>query len=286
MRRNYSPKELPISMKTPRKILLLMMLGIVGSNAWAQIPGANIPPRSDDHFQRNLVVNRIDLDEKMNQAIISTQDPALYGQAQYGQTQGLIIALLQGLKRGQFLAYDSDNLGNALTYEEVALMGEKINGEELINDTYDPEYAFEPEENGGELDEQAGSGASSNPFSFEVSPFETAIEFIENRIFDKNRSAEIYDIQYIRLVWVDPGETLPDKNFICFKFSDVLETLEDTQWKNRFNDAEYRNLREVFEMRLFNGFITHVSGRGVRTIEESAFRQRQMLDFEHQLWSF
>lgn len=121
---------------------------------------------------------------------------------------------------------------------------------------------------------------------FSYAAYETALEFIEDRIFDKNRSDMIYDIQFLRLVWVDPGETLPDKNFVCFRYADVLETLEDTQWKNKFNDAEYRNMREIFELRLFSSYIINVSGRGVRTLAESDFRRNQLVEFEHHLWCY
>lgn len=83
-----------------------------------------------------------------------------------------------------------------------------------------------------------------------------------------------------------PGETLPDDNFICLKFSDVLETLEATQWKNAFNDAEDRNMREVFEERIFNSFVLNVSDHGSRTLNDAEYQRNKMLDFEHNLWSY
>jgi hypothetical protein len=285
-------------MKNFKQLLLLSAMLLVAGSGWAQIPGTNIPPREDDHFQRWLIVNRIDLDEKINQPIVATQDPALYGDSRYGETQGLITALVNGLKSGKYLAYDSDSLNKSLTYEDVVTMAQRINGEEeeIFEDPFgdDPwgegEYEISEEENGssGEfsLFEGDSDPGEDNPYGFSLAPFESALEFIEARIFDKNRSDIVNDVQYIRLVWVDPGETLPDKNFICLKFADVLETLEDTQWKNKFNDAENRNLREVFEMRMFSSFVTNVSGRGVRTLEESDYRRNQLVEFEHHLWSF
>lgn len=290
-------------MKKFKHFLLLSATLLVAGTSWAQIPGTNIPPREDDHFQRWLVVNRIDMDEKINQPIVATQNPGLYAESRYGETQGLITALVNGLKSGKYLAYDADSLNKTLTYEDVVTLAQRINGEEeeIIEDPFgedpfgdDPWYEGESEymesenESSGEfsLFEGDSDPSEDNPYGFSLAPFETALEFIEARIFDKNRSAIVNDVQYIRLVWVDPGETLPDKNFICLKYADVLETLEDTQWKNKFNDAENRNLREVFEMRMFSGFVTNVSGRGVRTLEESDFRRNQLVEFEHHLWSY
>lgn len=285
----------------------ILALGLLGGPLLAQIPGTNIPPRTDDHFQRNLVVNRIDLDEKINRPLVATTEAALYNGSRYQETNGLIKALVNGLKSGKYLAYDPDNLSKSMTYEEVF---EKAQQKEGVEDPYqggeDPEYdpwieeesavdEYGLEESGTAVTGGSGSattaswatgGGQVEGQDFQLAPFESVIEFIENRIFDKNRSAEIYDIQYIRLVWVDPGETLPDDNFICLKFSDVLETLEATQWKNAFNDAEDRNMREVFEERIFNSFVLNVSGHGSRTLNDAEYQRNKMLDFEHNLWSY
>lgn len=285
-----------------------MAAAMACTTAFAQIPGHDIPPRKDDHFQRNLVVNRIDMNEKINQPLVMVQSPSLYGESDYAETNGLVAALFNGLKSGKYLAYDPDSLNKALTYEDVVASIQKLNGEGT------PEWEEFPDEgewiegeewmeDGEWIEDGAGDdgegdvfpgGSGDDIFSstddgegdFDISPFESIIEFLEGRIFDKNRSALVHDIQYIRFVWVDPGEVLPDKNVICFKYSEVLETLEQTQWTNKFNDAENRNMREIFEERIFNGFVTSVSGKGVRTLEEADFRRNQMLDFEHHLWSY
>lgn len=275
------------------KHLTLILIALLATiEVSAQIPGHDVPPRKDDHFQRQLVVNRIDLNEKLNRPIVAETDPSLYADADHGETNGLIVALFRGLQSGKYLAYDADSLNKSLTYEDVTALLEQINGNEETEWETDEPYDIDPETivdldlDEGDydiFDEEANGGDSDQP---ELYPFETVVEFIEHRIFDKNRSAEVYDIQYIRLVWVDPGETLPDDNFVCFKFADVLDVLEDTQWQNRFNDAEHRNLREVFETRMFHGYITNVSGRGVRTLPEADHRRNQLLDFEHHLWSY
>ncbi len=279
------------------KRFFFFALAIVATGTlFAQIPGHDIPPRRDDHFQRKLVVNRIDLNEKVNLPIVATQSPALYGSPEYAETNGLIVALFNGLQSGKYLAYDPDSLNKSLTYEDVMAQCQRINGEvdsgwdEFPEDEgpWDPEsdLMIDEETGEGDVDIFFTDGEEAVGESFDYSPYESVVEFIEGRIFDKNRSSEVHDLQYVRLVWVDPGETLPDQNVVCFRYADLLDVLEETQWTNRHNDAEHRNMREVFENRLFHGFITDISGDGIRTLAESDFRRNQLLEFEHHLWSF
>ena len=281
----------------------ILALGLLAAGSLAaQIPGTNIPPRVDDHFQRNLVINRIDLGEKVNTPLVSTTDPGLYGTSRYQETNGLVQALVNGLKSGKYLAYDPDNLAKALTYEEVvdkAQSKEFKDEPDLEDPDNDSEIWFEGDqdiEDSGledgvyeESGQALGGGGNSNQVEgvdFSIAPFESVVEFIENRIYDKNRSDLVNDIQYIRLVWVDPGEVLPDDNFICLKFSDVLETLEATQWKNAYNDAEDRNMREIFEERIFNSIVLNVSGHGSRTLNDAEFQRNKLVESEHNLYSY
>lgn len=285
-----------------------LVLGGVATQLFAQLEGTRIPPRVEDHFWRRKVVNRIDLSEKINEPLITVESSAMYANPAFGETQGIIVALVNGLKSGKYLAYDPDSLNKSLTYDEVVEKAKQIEGNFAEEDEWgddeggfddfesdgdfedfgEDEFGFEDDfdmgdDGGSEGDDLAGGSPDGD---FAVAPYESILEFIEDRIFDKNRSDMVYDLQYLRLVWVDPGETLPDKNFICLKYEDVLETLENTQWKNKFNDAEYRNCREIFDLRLFNSYILNVSGRGVRTLEESDFRRNQLVEFEHHLWSY
>ena len=281
----------------------IFALGLLAASTLsAQIPGTNTPPRVDDHFQRNLVINRIDLTEKINAPLVATTDGGIYANSRYPETNGLIQALVNGLKSGKYLAYDPDNLTRSLTYEDVVVKAQSKTGDVEIEDpSEDPEiwmeeegdYPLEGDELNGEVNgtvqwQQGGTpnGGGADDEDFSLAPFETVLEFIENRIYDKNRSDLVNEIQYIRMVWVDPGEVLPDDNFICLKFSDVLETLEATQWKNAFNDAEDRNMREIFEERIFNSIVLNVSGHGSRTLNDAEFQRNKLVEFEHNLYSY
>ncbi len=281
------------------------------------LQASRIPPRVEDHFWRRKVLHRIDLGEKVNEPLL-LGEPALgplYGPQtyDYGERKGVVSALLNGLKSGKYLAYQEDSLHKSMTYDDVKAIYTKITEGGSGGDDWDTEeggmddfeagddfesdeFAEEGDDMGEEEDDldlegdtdPSDEGAKSTVASGEIEPtaFESVLEIIEDRIFDKNRSDMVFDIQYIRLVWVDPAETQPDKNFVCFKYSDVLETLEDTQWKNQYNDAEYRNLREIFELRLFNSDIFSVSGRGAKDLAEAEYRRDQLVEFEHNLWNY
>jgi hypothetical protein len=295
-----------------KKVALLAFFALISgiaSDVFAQIPGTRIPPRVEDHFWRRKVVNRIDLTEKINEPLTAVEDPAIYQfgaqnyyDGSYGERAGVVVSLINGLKSGKYLAYHPDSLTKALTYDEVVKIANQIQGSGAADDGMDESSdEFDDFDAGGDFEgddapedtEGDDLEGDTDPTTeaavegdFKVSDFESVLEFIEDRIFDKNRSDMVYDIQYLRLVWVDPAETIPDKNFICFKYSDIIGTLENTQWKNKYNDAEYRNMREIFELRMFNSIVTNVSGRGVPTLSISEFRRNQLVEFEHHLWCY
>lgn len=277
---------------------------------------AQFPPRPEDHFWRRKVVNRIDLGEKINAPLIKRESP-FYTDGQYAEKEGLVMALFNGLKAGKYNAYQHDSLSKPMSYEEVLRRIQEIEGSLSGEGDFDSEYGLEEGDGGGGFDDFGGEdetdwGFADDEFAtedfsddlggdpllddtglgggnfgdFDPAPFENVIQFVENRIFDKNRSDMVYDIEFIEIIWTDPGEALPEKVLCTFRYDEVLETLDNTQWKNRFNDAEYKTLREVFELRLFHSYIINVSGVGVRTLEEAESRRQQLVEFEHHLWSY
>ncbi len=281
---------------------------------------AQMVTRPDDHFYRQKVVNRIDLREKMNAPLIKRENKFYTDNSQFSEKEGLVMALFNGLKEGKYVAYHPDSLTTPLSYDQVLERIRGFEGALTGTDGFDDGFG------GGFDEEGAGDGATStdDPFfgegdgfggfdeglgdeggfdmvdgddlgvapvavgggDFDPAPFENVIQFVEDRVFDKVRSAMIYDIQYIEIIWTDPGETLPEKALCAFRYADVLETLDNAQWKNRFNDAEYKTLREVFELRMFHSFMTVVSGTGIRTLEEAEYRRQKMVEYEHHLWSY
>lgn len=282
--------------------------------------------RVDDHFWRRKVVNRIDLTEKINFPLIKREhnfydDESQYN-SQYTEKKGLIVALFNGLKQGKYVAYKSDSINVSLGYDGVMELIQEINGSVGADDLWgDTEEDGGFDDFGGEEDEGDdwgfgdsgddegddwgfGDDGGDDEFGtleeegddlgepevpveeFDPEPFENVIHFVEDRIFDKTRSDMVYDIQLLEIIWTDPAGILPEKSLCVFRYNEVLETLENAQWKNRFNDAQYKTLREIFELRLFHSYIMNVSGVGVIDLNESEQRRQQLVEFEHHLWSY
>lgn len=249
--------------------------------------------RPEDHFYRRKVVNRIDLREKMNRPIVYQQS-SYYG-TNGTQGTGLVASLIEGLKQGTFVAYDPDDLTRVMSYDEVLERMKEFEGQ--LSSSEEEMWTLEEEAPGllpddGFLTDDLSGGLSPEPWvpdpnaEPELAPYENVVQLVEDRIFDKARGEMVYRPELFQLIWTDPGESLPEKYLACFRYSEVAETLEEVPWQNRFNDAEMRNLREVFEMRMFHGYIIEVSGQGVRSLPEAEFRRQQLVAFEHHLWSY
>ncbi len=277
---------------------------------------AQFPPRVEDHFWRKKVVLTIDLREKLNAMLESGQqgyglytnystDP-ITDKSPYANRQGIIVALMKGFKDGKFVGYSPKNLSQQVSFEEFDSRSRRIEagaggggeegggdmggGDEFGGDEFGGDEFATDDLGGGVEDAPATTDAPATPSAEQGFPYlkyyRTKLRVIEDRIFDKNRSDMYYDMQYLCLVQVDPKGALPDEDVVCFRYKDVMDVMDDTQWRNRANDAEDRSMREIIELRRFYGYVTVVSGEESRTLNEAELRRQQMIEFEHNLWTF
>lgn len=259
---------------------------------------AQFPPKDEDQLKRQKVVINIPLSEKINKPLVFAEE-LIYTKPRYTETKGIVESLLMGLKNNKYNAYHGDSLtwANPLTWNDVIAVDKKLNdtggGEDEEGGTgfeeIDGEAGATGFDEGGDGGEDAlpAKGGTAARMPIDLAPYTERIEIIEDRIFDKKRSDMYYDVQFIRLVWVDPGAVAPDVNFIAFKYPEVMAQLDDTQWKNLHNDQEYRSMREVIELRMYHGFITDVSGRGdVTSLDLAEYRRNQLVEYEHNLWHY
>jgi len=281
---------------------------------WAATLYAQFPPRTDDHFWRKKVVITLDLREKINVPLESGQegyqlytnystDP-ITDKCPYPNREGFIVALLKAYKDGKIVGYDPQNLSRQVSFEGFDAYSRKIDsgGEGGVGGEVEEgadEFGadeFGADEFGGEelsADDPGaapGEQAIRTPSSKDVFPYikyyRTLARIIEDRIFDKNKSDMYYDVQYLCLVRVDPKGALPDEDAVCFRYKDVMDVMDDTQWRNRANDAEDRSVREILELRRFSSYVTIVSGVVSNTLNEAELRRQQMIEFEHHLWTY
>ncbi len=161
-----------------------------------------------------------------------------------------------------------------------------MGGEEFVSgDFMDEGMDVEGVVMGGSCRREFPYPSSKDAFPY-IKYYRTLARFIEDRIFDKNKSDMYYDIQYFCLVRVDPKGALPDEDAVCFRYKDVMDVMDDTQWRNRANDAEDRSVREIVELRRFSSYVTIVSGDVVNTLNQAELRRQQMIEFEHHLWTY
>lgn len=276
------------TMKSAFALLLLLPLLTVAQ------PSA----RPDDQFFRRKVVNRIDLQEKVNQPLVHHQGP-YYGSQQQAPAEGMIAGLLQGLREGRYVAYDPGDLTRAMSYEEVLTHMRDFADQFVSDDGW-----YEAEREPWEIEDAwiAPDSADLSPETLldnlgsttpkvtdplaDLSAYEHVIQFVEDRYFDQVRGHMVYRPDWIQLIWSDPGETLPEEFLAVFRYSDVAETLDQIPWYNRFNDAETRSLPEVFELRIFHAYLIEVSGHGLQSLADAEYQRRKLVEFEHHLWSY
>jgi hypothetical protein len=283
------------------------------SSVWAQ-PDV----RREDYFWSKRVVNRIALGEKINQPMVAHQS-AYYSGGQYSETQGIVVSLVNGVKKGKYLAYHPDDWSHRMNYPALESRMKEFDqaltgAPDWADEPADASFTYQSDANGysdefsqewksgdgwaqevpeqviidewGSAETPAALPAPEAPFEVDYGAYEEVIHLVEDWIFDKNTSNMVKKIDFFEIIWVDPSGILPDKVLARFKYADVRDQLDQTMWKNRFNDAEIRSLREIFELRIFNGILINVGGEGVMTLQEADRRKQEMIEFEHHLWNY
>lgn len=294
------------------KKLIAFMLGIwVLGTAQAQLT-----IRSEDHFWRRRVVNRLDLREKINRPLIKHAS-AYYrdGSTDYAHTDGLVAALIQGLQEGKYEAYHPEEWGRTMTYEEVAARAQEWNRSATATFPTEEGSGFEgfenPTEEDSDLFEEADAtddfgsiyfeddrvedpywetglteGEASTTPELDLMPFEEVIHIVEDWVFDKNRSMMTQKIDFFEVIWVDPMGVLPEKVLARFLWEDVQNVLDETMWHTRFNDASSHSVADAITLRMFHSYPISIGGEPVRSLAEADRRFQEMVEFESHLWSY
>lgn len=91
--------------------------------------------------------------------------------------------------------------------------------------------------------------------------FKYSFDLIENKRFDKNLSTEVYDIKYIRLVYVfQKGDITTDLLGPVFKYEDVIAlTRDDFKLPNPKNAAAGVTFKQFFTQRMFQAYLIKTS---------------------------
>lgn len=275
------------------------------SGVFSQLFAQEVQIREQDNFWRRRVVKRIDMNEKINQPLHNHGFDVMVtsANAKYAEKNGLIVAFLNGVEKGDFLAYNPDT-GKPMDWQTLFARMKEQGG---VWEDNNAEIAFAEEEEKSsntfanwneELDKQEknsfiaytkkqkNSPQKALNSQINYTPYEQEFQIVEDWIFDKNRSVMAYNIDYFQVIWSDPSGVSRDKVLANFYYKDVSELLEKTQWQNRMNEAETRSMKEIFDLHIYHGIVTNVSGREVQTLYESQKREQEMIEYEHNLWNY
>lgn len=281
-----------------KKIMFLMSMLVLGVSQVSMLY-AQVPVRNEDRFWAKRIVMRMDLEEKINRPLVHHAS-AYYGQDKYTEKNGMVAALINGLKRQEYLAYHPYDWNETLDYEsllkrmeafEQALTGESESLDEAIIASNDlDEFDLVEDEWGGFEDENLpeinDSKANQNTAALpDLSNYEQSFHIVEDWIFNKARASMQQNIDFFEVIWTDPAGLLPEKVLARFRWEDVKDILARTEWKNRFNDAELRSIKEVMELRIFHAYPISVGGEPVRSLSEADRRKLEIIEFESHLWS-
>lgn len=276
---------------------------LILSGIFTQLFAQEVKVREEDHFWRRRVVKRIDMNEKINQPLHNHALDVMVTNGKYAEKNGLIVALLNGAERGDFLAYNPDT-GKPMDWQTLfARMKEQggvweDNNEEISLAEEDEKATNTFASWNEEIEKQENNSFTAYSRKQRNKPqkainqrinytsYEQEFQIVEDWIFDKNRSTMVYNIDFFQVIWSDPTGVSRDKVLANFFYKDISPLLEKTQWQNRMNEAETRSMKEIFDLHIYHGLVTNVSGREVQTLYESQKREQEMIEYEHNLWNY
>lgn len=267
------------------------------NTAYSGSPSVRPIPASDMMYRRT-VWRVVDLREKQNRPL-------------YSVNHEITKIILDAVKRGELTVYKDDSLKKQMTPEEYRKTLVKP-GEEIVETEDDRAARAEAERQLAQIEaakrRQMGSRYVAPPptESFASGPIEYSprdikkLEIKEEVIFDKKRSRMYYDIQAVTLK-VPNAVTGFDDVIGAFAYKDLVKVFrnhpEEAIWYNPQNNANHLNLADAFDLRLFGNYIKKVSnpndddlkaihGGSQQAILASQRALEEMIEFEHNLWSY
>lgn len=270
---------------------------ITGTTEYAdarQVTDQSKTTRVEDNFLRKRVRYRIDLLDKINKPMDQQTSMNLYDESSritssnkehFDYSSDMVSALISGYANRLMEGYNPEKLDKKLDFFEFKANYKKLDvvldSDENSNENSDENEAVDdcycPEE---EKERQKSTENIIATYTEDFSSMVKAVDVIEDRIFDKNKSTVVYKPRYIVIYKKNASEI--EVPLVAFKYEDIADgVLSKYQWTNRFNDAEHRNLKEIFELRLFNSYITGLSNDRIQTIDVSEKRRVQLMESEY-----
>lgn len=267
----------------------------------------------DDHFWRQRVVFRIDLQEKVNKPLIQS----IYDEERFLNPyhRGIIDAIVRGFYETKYTGFFPDTLDKPMTFQyfknNVIELQQSITGTQenqqniryinnsVADDELDTEENFDDEElettkafENTTLDSSMSINLEFSNFedfyqaAYRLKGFDFAVDFVEDIIFDARYSTNARIRKYLFLLWIDPQGVLRERYIAAFRFEDIEGVLNQAVWINRFNEAERRTIKEVWDLRIFNYYMLNLSGTDILNLDFSKKYNEKIIELEHNLWEY
>lgn len=236
-------------------------------------PYANL--READVMFQKRIYREIDLREKMNRIYASPK-------------ARLIDIIMEAVASGEMTAY-AHPVGGDPTVHEFSTI---LKPEEAKGKFADSVLVQKYDANGDPVGNGAMVAGEFNPDSI------VKFQIKEDWIFDKQRS--VYEP---RIIGIAPmikikaaGQDLGEQPAFWIYFPEARLTFVTKEVMSRANDATGLSYDDIFMKRLFESYIVKVSNpddlrikdyaQGIDKLYESERIKKEMIDYEHDLWSY
>mmetsp|Transcript_10277 Transcript_10277/g.23740 ORF Transcript_10277/g.23740 Transcript_10277/m.23740 type:complete len:285 (+) Transcript_10277:3795-4649(+) len=221
----------------------------------AHNPHSLHPIPEEDILIKTRIWRHIDLREKSNKPFFPCNNE-------------ITKIIIEGVKAGLLTAYSDEDFTKPITketfFEKLKLPeAGSVSEEEALGFSDDDDWQ-------GSTREASTTQEKRLPDYFLPSQIST-LELMEDWIFDKVRSLQLYDIQSVKLIIpADQFETGLRRELGLFKYKDLAAYLDDqkTSWVNVSNSAGSIKMTEAFALRLFSSRIIKIENPDDNTIAD------------------
>ncbi len=247
-------------------------------------PHSLYPIPEEDILIKNRIWRHIDLKEKSNKPF-------------FPHNKEITKVIIEGIEAGLLTAYSDEAFTKSMTKEEffeklklpeVDLLSEE---EKALGLTDDDDWHDKAPKKSAAKEEKLPDYFLPNQVSH--------LELMEDWIFDKVRSVQVYDVQSVKLIIPeDQFETGLRREVGILKYKDLAAYFDDkgVSWVNVSNSAGSIKMTEAFALRLFSSRIVKIENPDDNTVADiynktpkaaviaSKELEEELLEKEYFLW--